>query len=156
MRELRPESTEFLGGPVVKIPCFKYQGCRFHPWLGNWDITSYMGSPKKKTNKPESRWQAPNKVLGTRCLMTVQLSSSPLCHHQFLDEILLYWYNLYIKQWKGKNLPQEFSHVLLHILFQHLLSTLLCTRSYAWYGGKYSHVRHSFCPPWTVIPNFEK
>ena len=26
---------DFLGGPVVKIPPFKYKGHGFNPWLGN-------------------------------------------------------------------------------------------------------------------------
>ena len=25
----------FPGGPVVKMTCFQFRGCRFGPWLGN-------------------------------------------------------------------------------------------------------------------------
>ena len=45
---LRAKSRDFPGGPVVKTPCFKWQGLRFNPWLGNLDSTCHVMWPKKK------------------------------------------------------------------------------------------------------------
>ena len=32
---VRAKSSDFPGGPVVKTPCFKWQGLIFNSWLGN-------------------------------------------------------------------------------------------------------------------------
>ena len=39
---------DFSHGPVVKIPHFQPRGCRFNPWLENWDPTCHEVQPKKK------------------------------------------------------------------------------------------------------------
>ena len=45
---VRAKSRDFPGGPVVKTPCFKWQGLRFNPWLENLDPTCHVMWPKKK------------------------------------------------------------------------------------------------------------
>ena len=45
---LKCSSWEFPGGPVVRTPGFHCLGCRFSPWLGNWDLASCMAQPKRK------------------------------------------------------------------------------------------------------------
>ena len=41
---------EFPGDPVGRTPGFHCQGCRFNPWLGNYNPESHVVQPKEKTN----------------------------------------------------------------------------------------------------------
>ena len=50
---IETKCCEFLGGPVVRIPCLCCRGHRFDPWSGNQDPASHVvGQEENKTGYP--------------------------------------------------------------------------------------------------------
>jgi len=54
---------DFLGGSVVKIPCFHSRGHGFDPWWRNSDPTCCMVQPKMLFKNPASHPLNPSKTI---------------------------------------------------------------------------------------------